>query len=313
VQYKRTPDTQFEDLPGYSFQANYLLVPDGQGGELRVHYLDEGSKDGQVVLLMHGEPSWSYLYRKMIPGLVAAGYRVLAPDLIGFGRSDKPTELDDYTYQAHVNWMTDWLNSLDLTRMVLFCQDWGGLIGLRLVAGQLTRFAGVVAANTMLPTGDVPVGDAFLAWQQYSQTSDNFDVGGIISRAVVSQLSPEIVAAYNAPYPDDTYKAGARKFPLLVPTNPEDPAAEPNRQAWKILASSGIPFLTAFSDQDPITKGGESVFHQLLPGCEGQKHITTQGAGHFLQEDKGEELAEIMVGFINDLNNTNTNTNNTVN
>ena len=267
--------------------------------------------DGQVVLLMHGEPSWSYLYRKMIPGLVAAGYRVLAPDLVGFGRSDKPTELDDYTYQAHVNWMTDWLNSLDLTRVVLFCQDWGGLIGLRLVAGQPTRFAGVVAANTMLPTGDVPAGDAFLAWQQYSQTSDNFDVGSIINRAAVNPLSPEIIAAYNAPYPDDSYKAGARKFPLLVPTNPEDPASEPNLQAWKILASSGIPFLTAFSDQDPITKGGERVFHKLLPGCEGQKHITTQGAGHFLQEDKGEELADIMVGFINGL--TNTNTNNTVN
>jgi haloalkane dehalogenase len=161
----------------------------------------------------------------------------------------------------------------------------------------------------MLPTGDVPAGDAFLAWQQYSQTSDNFDVGSIINRAAVNPLSPEIIAAYNAPYPDDSYKAGARKFPLLVPTNPEDPASEPNRQAWKILASSGIPFLTAFSDQDPITKGGERVFHKLLPGCEGQKHITTQGAGHFLQEDKGEELADIMVGFINGL----TNTNNTVN
>lgn len=310
MQFKRTADTQFENLPGYSFEANYQLIADGQGGELRVHYVDEGPKDGQVVLLMHGEPSWSYLYRKMIPGLVAAGYRVLAPDLIGFGRSDKPTERDDYTYQAHVNWMTDWLNALDLNNTVLFCQDWGGLIGLRLVSGEPNRFAGVVAANTMLPTGDVPAGDAFSAWQHYSQATDNFDVGGIIGRSVVTELSPEIVAAYNAPYPDDSYKAGARKFPLLVPTTPEDPAAEPNREAWKILASSGIPFLTAFSDQDPITKGGERVFQKLLPGCEGQNHVTTQHAGHFLQEDKGKELAEIIVGFIND--NGLTKTNNTV-
>lgn len=296
----RTPDSQFEHLTGYNFSPNYINVDDGQGGQLRLHYVDEGPTEGIPVLLMHGEPSWSYLYRTMIPGLVAAGYRVLAPDLVGFGRSDKPAERDDYTYQAHVNWMTHWLNAVDISQVVLFCQDWGGLIGLRLVADQPSRFAGVVVANSFLPTGDASPGQAFLDWQAYSQNAPQFPVGSIINRATVRDLSPEVIAAYDAPYPDDRYKAGARKFPLLVPISPDDPASQPNRDAWKTLAGLAIPFLTAFSDQDPVSRGGDLVFQRMLPGCARQKHLTIKQAGHFLQEDKGPELAEVIIGFIND-------------
>lgn len=300
MQALRTPDSRFENLDGYDFSPNYTMIKDGQGGELRVHHLDEGPADGVPVLLMHGEPSWSYLYRKMIPGLVAAGHRVIAPDLVGFGRSDKPTERDDYTYQAHVDWMTQWLDAVDINGVVLFCQDWGGLIGLRLVANQPSRFTGVVAANTFLPTGDVPAGQAFLDWQAYSQKTPIFDVGKIINGATVSDLTAEVLAGYDAPYPDDTYKAGARKFPLLVPTSPDDPAAQPNRDAWKVLAGLTMPFLTAFSDQDPVSRGVDQVFQKKIAGCNNQKHITIEAGGHFLQEDKGEQLAEVVAQFISD-------------
>ncbi len=296
----RTPDSRFEHLEGYNFEPNYLSVDDGQGGQLRLHYVDEGPDDGQVVLLMHGEPSWSYLYRKMIPGLVAAGYRVIAPDLAGFGRSDKPSQRSDYTYQRHVDWMTHWLLALDLDNVVLFCQDWGGLIGLRLVAEHSNRFAGVVAANTFLPTGDVDPGDAFLKWQEFSQNVPEFPAGDIIKGATVSTLSDAVIAAYDAPYPDETFKEGARQFPLLVPTTADDPASAANREAWGILSEFSKPFLTAFSDQDPITKGGDKAFQQRVPGAAGQAHITIENGGHFLQEDKGEQLAEVLIRFISD-------------
>ncbi len=296
----RTPDHHFENLPGYDFQANYVNIDDGEGGIIRIHYLDEGSADGQTVLLMHGEPSWSYLYRKMIPGLVSAGYRVVAPDLPGFGRSDKPVERSDYSYQSHVDWMTRCLSALDLNKIVLFCQDWGGLIGLRLVAEQTQRFSGVVAGNTFLPTGDVDPGEAFLKWQNFSQTVPGFPVGNIINGATVSELSDEVKAAYDAPYPDETYKSGARQFPLLVPTKPDDPAAGPNRAAWAVLSELSLPFLTAFSDKDPVTAGGDRAFQKMIPGTKGQKHVTIKDGGHFLQEDKGEELAGVIIGFIND-------------
>lgn len=295
----RTPDHHFENLPGYNFSPNYVNVDSGDGGELRIHYLDEGDTDGQTVLLMHGEPSWSYLYRKMIPGLVAAGYRVIAPDLPGFGRSDKPAERSDYTYQNHVDWMTRWLNALDLNNVVLFCQDWGGLIGLRLFAEQAYRFSGVVAANTFLPTGDVPAGEAFLKWQEFSQNVPEFPVGQIIDGATVSDLSDEVKAAYDAPYPDESFKSGARQFPLLVPTTPDDPASESNRAAWKVLSKLEIPFLTAFSDKDPVSAGGDKVFQKKIAGATGQNHIVIKDGGHFLQEDKGEELADVIIGFVN--------------
>jgi len=298
----RTPDHRFKGLSGYGFTPHYLTVDDGEGGELRLHYLDEGAKDATPVLLLHGEPSWSYLYRKMVPGLVDAGFRVLAPDLIGFGRSDKPTERSDYTYQAHLDWITQWLNTIDLQSAVLFCQDWGGLIGLRLVADQPERFSGVVAANTFLPTGDVKPSQAFLDWQNFSQDTPNFDVGNIINGATVSDLDDNVIAAYNAPFPDDSYKAGARQFPLLVPITPQDPQSQANRNAWQTLAGLSLPFLTAFSDQDPITEGGDLAFQKMIPSSANQKHITIKDGGHFLQEDKGEELADVVIGFIRDNN-----------
>ncbi len=298
----RTPDHCFENLPAYNFSPNYVNVDDGDGGELRIHYLDEGPANGQTILLMHGEPSWCYLYRKMVPGLVAAGYRVLAPDLPGFGRSDKPAERSDYSYQNHVDWMTRWLNAVDLNKVLLFCQDWGGLIGLRLVAEQTQRFTGVVAANTFLPTGDTPAGEAFLKWQEFSQTVPNFPVGQIIDGATVSDLSDEIKAAYNAPYPDETYKSGARQFPMLVPTTPDDPASEANRAAWKVLSRLEIPFLTAFSDKDPVSAGGDTAFQKMVPSAAGQNHVVIKDGGHFLQEDKGEELADVIISFVNDNN-----------
>lgn len=196
--------------------------------------------------------------------------------------------------------MTRWLLAMDIENVVLFCQDWGGLIGLRLVAEQTERFAGVVAGNTFLPTGDVNPGEAFMKWQNYSQTVPVFPAGNIISGATVSDLSAEIVAAYDAPYPDESYKSGARQFPLLVPISPDDPAAEPNRKAWQVLSQLTIPFLTAFSDKDPVTAGGEKGFQKMIPGAAGQKHVTVRDGGHFLQEDKGEELADIIIAFIND-------------
>lgn len=298
MQYLRTPDHCFENLPGYEFKANYVQIGDNEGGELRVHYVDEGDKTALPILLLHGEPSWSYLYRKMIPGLVDAGFRVLAPDLIGFGRSDKPARREDYSYAAHVSWLTQWFDTLELQNTVLFCQDWGGLLGLRLVTAQPDRFAGVVAANTMLPTGDHHPGEAFLKWQAYSQNVPEFPTGDIIQGATVSELAPEVVAAYDAPYPDERYKEGARQFPLLVPVSADDPEAPANRKAWQVLTQFEKPFLTAFSDQDPVTAGGDKVFQAKVPGCRDQAHVTVQGGGHFLQEDKGEELAEIVIKFI---------------
>ena len=298
MQVLRTPDEQFESLPGYGFDPHYVDVPDGDGGRLRVHYVDEGPTDGAPILLLHGEPSWSYLYRSMIPVITAAGMRALAPDLVGFGRSDKPAQREDYTYQRHVDWTRSLLDALDVPPLTLVAQDWGGLIGLRLVADRPDRFARVVAANTFLPTGDRDPGDAFRAWQRFSQETPSFDVGRIVSGGCTSDLSPEIVAAYDAPFPDDTYKAGARQFPLLVPTSPDDPASIANRDAWDVLRTWTKPFLTAFSDRDPITAGADKALRAEIPGCEGQPHTTIEGAGHFLQEDRGEQLAGVVCSFV---------------
>jgi len=289
----RTPDDRFAGLPGYDFAPHYVEV-DG----LRVHCVDEGPRDGQVVLLLHGEPSWSYLYRKMVPVIVAAGHRAVAPDLVGFGRSDKPAAREDYTYQRHVDWMRGAVEALGLRDATLVCQDWGGLIGLRLVAEMEGVFARVVAANTFLPTGDQDPGDAFRAWQHYSQTTPEFHVGGIVRGGCTTELPAEVVAAYDAPFPDDRYKAGARQFPTLVPTRPDDPASEPNRAAWEVLRRWEKPFLTAFGDSDAITRGADRVLQKLIPGCEGQPHTTIAGGGHFIQEDRGEELARVVVDFM---------------
>lgn len=297
----RTPDDRFTGLPGYPFAPHYVDVDagDGSGDRLRVHHLDEGPPGGEVVLLLHGEPSWSYLYRHMVPVLVGAGLRAVAPDLVGFGRSDKPADRADYTYQRHVDWLREVVvDQLDLTGVTLVAQDWGGLLGLRLVAEHPDRFARVVAANTFLPTGDRDPGPAFSAWQRFSQETPRFHVGGVVRGGCRTELAPEVVAAYDAPFPDDSYTAGARQFPVLVPTRPDDPAAEPNRRAWEALARFDRPFLTAFSDGDPITAGADRALRARVPGAAGQPHTTIVGAGHFLQEDRGPELAAVVVDFV---------------
>jgi haloalkane dehalogenase len=298
VDVLRTPDDRFADLPGYSFVPHYVEVPSGDGPTLQVHYLDEGPRGGPVVLLLHGEPSWSYLYRKMIPVLSAAGLRSIAIDLVGFGRSDKPTEREDYTYARHVDWTWAAIEGVGLDHMTLVGQDWGGLIGLRLVAEHPDRFDRVVAANTFLPTGDTNLGDAFRAWREFSQTVPEFPVGRIVKGGCATEMPPEVIAAYDAPFPDESYKAGARQFPVLVPASPDDPAAPANRAAWEVLEKWEKPLLTAFSDSDPITAGADKVLQARVPGASGQPHTTLAGGGHFLQEDVGEQLAEVVARFV---------------
>lgn len=295
----RTPDDRFVGLPGFDFAPHYVTIPDGDGSELRVHYLDEGPADGPVVLCLHGEPSWCYLYRHMIPPLVAAGLRVIAPDLVGFGRSDKPAQRSDHTYARHVEWMRAALfDALDLRGLTLVCQDWGGLIGLRLVAADPDRFERVVAANTFLPTGDRDPGEAFRNWRDFSQRVETFPVGFIVNSGCTTDLSPEVVAAYDAPFPDETYKEGARQFPALVPATPDDPASSDNRAAWEVLRRFDRPFLCAFGDSDPITAGADRVLRAEIPGAAGQPHVTIEGGGHFIQEDRGAELAAVVVDFV---------------
>jgi len=288
----RTPDTRFTDLADFDFDPNYIEVDDTEGGRLRMHYLDEGPSDGAPVLLMHGEPTWCYLYRHMIPIFSGAGHRVLAPDLIGFGRSDKPAKRADYTYQRHVDWMAEWLQRVDLTGITLVCQDWGGLIGLRLVAAMPERFARVVVANTALPTGDQPMGAAFHGWRDFSQSVPDFDAGRIVYGGTTSKITGPEVAAYNAPFPDARYQAGARQFPVLVPDTPDNPASAPNRAAWDILRDLNMPFLTVFGADDKIMAGVDGMFQKLIPGAAGQNHAILPDAGHFLQEDAGTELAQ---------------------
>lgn len=299
----RTPDDRFDDLPGFPYVPNYAEMPaDGtDGATLRVHYLDEGPADADPIVLMHGEPTWSYLYRHMIGPLVDAGHRVIAPDMVGFGRSDKPTEQGDHSYARHVEWMTGLVfDHLDLRHITLFCQDWGGLIGLRLVAAEPDRFDRVVVGNTGLPTGHGAPSEAFLAWQSFSQSADDFPVGAIIGAGCTTELSADVVAAYDAPFPDDAFKAGPRVMPALVPTSTADPASAANIAAWEVLGSFERPLLTAFSDGDPITAGGAAPFESKVPGAQGQQHSVIKGGGHFLQEDRGPQLASVIDRFIAD-------------
>ncbi len=288
----RTPDARFENLPDYPFAPHYVDI-----AGLRMHYVDEGPDSAETVLLLHGEPSWSYLYRHMIPPLADAGLRVVAPDLIGFGKSDKPTKKDDYTYVAHVDWMRQFVESLNLNDITLFCQDWGSLIGLRVAAENEHRFARIALGNGGLPTGDQQMPDAFMKWRTFALHSPYFPIGKLIQKATRTELSDEIVAAYDAPFPSRKYKAGARKFPALVPITPDDPASDANRSAWKTFGGWEKPFLTCFSDKDPITRGGDKVWQKHVPGAEGQAHTTIQDAGHFLQEDKGPEIAKLLIDF----------------
>ncbi len=297
----RTPDERFLDLPGYPFLPNYCEVDDFEGARLRVHYVDEGASDAPVVLLLHGEPSWSYLYRTMIPLLVSEGFRCIAPDLVGFGKSDKPAAQGDYTYARHVGWMTQLLvDHLDLRGVTYFGQDWGALVGLRVVAAHPDRFDRVVISNGGMPVGDRAPTDAFLAWQRFAKESPGFQIGRIVSGGCVNALSADVVAAYDAPFPDEMYTAGARVFPSLVPTSPQDPASADNAAAWEVLRRFDKPFLCAFSDSDAITKGGERIFLRQVPGCAGQSHVTVEGGGHFVQEDCGPQLAAIIADFVRD-------------
>lgn len=293
----RTPDSRFANLPDYPFAPHYLTIRDADGTDLRLHYVDEGPHDAAPVLVMHGEPTWSFLYRKMIAGLVAKGHRVVAPDLIGFGKSDKPTEQSDYTFERHVKWMSDWLNQTKLQNITLFCQDWGGLIGLRLVAAFPDRFARVVAGNTGLPVG-TGMTEGFKQWLTFSQSVPELPIGEICAMGTKNGLSDAVKAAYVAPFPDETYKAGARRFPALVPVTPEHGSVAENIAAWEVLSRYNKPFLTAFSDSDPVTKGGERVFQERVPGTKGQPHTIVKNAGHFLQEDAPDELVDIIHRFI---------------
>jgi len=289
----RTPDARFIDLPGYDFTPNYVDI-----AGLRMHYVDEGPKDGAIILLLHGEPSWSYLYRHMIPPLQGAGYRTLAPDLIGFGKSDKPARKSDYSYAGHVAWMAAFVEALDLTNVTLFCQDWGSLIGLRVAAENEHRFRRIALGNGGMPTGDQEMPRAFKAWQSFARFSPWFPIGKLIQKATVTELPDDVVRAYDAPFPSAKYKAGARAFPMLVPTTPVDPASEANRSAWEVFRRWEKPFLTTFSNRDPITRGGGKVWQETVPGARNCEHVQIRNAGHFLQEDKGPELAEALIQFI---------------
>ncbi len=295
MQVLRTPDAQFEGLADWPFAPLYHNLTDADGTALRLHFVDEGPRDGAPVLLMHGEPSWAYLYRKIIPQLAAKGRRALAPDLIGFGRSDKPASRADYTYERHVAWMSDWFAAQDLTGVTLFCQDWGGLIGLRLVAAFPERFAGVIVSNTGLPTGS-GISEGFQNWLNFSQSVPALPIGMLLNGGTVRDLTPAEIAAYDAPFPDETYKEGARQFPALVPITPEHGSVAENMAAWQVLERFDKPFLTAFSDADPITKGGFEVFQARVPGAKGQRHVTLPG-GHFVQEDSPDAI----VGLIDDM------------
>lgn len=299
----RTPDDRFADLPDWPWAPHYAEIDDLDGATLRVHYIDEGRPDADPVLLLHGEPTWGYLYRHMVGPLVAAGLRVVVPDLVGFGRSDKPTATGDYTYARHVAWMRQLIvDRLDLRRITFFGQDWGGLVGLRVLAGDPDRYARVVIGNTGLPTGDNRPSPAFLAWQRYSQTVEDFRVGGIVKGGCQRELSPAEIAAYDAPFPDDRYKAGARIFPALVPTAPDDPASADNRAAWAVLERFDRPFVCAFSDKDPVTAGGDKPFRQRIPGAQGRVHPAVEGGGHFLQEDRPEALVALITALIEETN-----------
>ncbi len=329
----RTPDSRFENLPGYPFAPHYTDVPDGDGGKLRIHHVDEGPRDGEIVLCMHGQPSWSYLYRHMIPVLNEAGLRVLAPDLVGYGRSDKPAAREDYSFQRQVDWLTAWLTQNDVRGATFLGQDWGGLIGLRMVAENPDRFDRIVVANTGLPTPGPISQDrvdavrdfrankptptlpemtaaisgegsrhpemAFAHWQKWTWETEDIPVGLFIAGTIDGRtLSPEETAAYDAPFPDASFKMGPRAMPSQVPTLPDDPSIPANRRAWKSLANWKKPLLCAFSDNDAVTAGGDERFRKEVPGASGQAHVTIKGGGHFLQEGRGEELARAVASFI---------------
>jgi haloalkane dehalogenase len=289
----RTPEERFGNLPDYDFTANYVEI-DGLG----MHYVDEGPQEAEPVLLLHGEPTWSYLYRHMIPPIAGAGFRTIAPDLIGFGKSDKPTSQGAHTYAGHVAWMRQFLDKLQLERVTLVCQDWGSLIGLRVAAENEHRFARIVLANGLLPTGSGELPMLFFLWRAFAKYTPWLPIGRMVQQFTVKRLPPDVVAAYSAPFPSSEFEAGPRVFPQLVPTDPDDPESAANRKAWEALREWRKPFLTSFSDGDPVTRGFDGQFQREVPGAEGQAHKTIKNAGHFLQEEKGPELAQIVIDLI---------------
>lgn len=291
MEFLRTPEARFRDLPDFPWQPRYTDI-----AGLRTAHVEAG--DGAPVLLLHGEPTWSFLYRRMIPGIAAAGHRAIAPDLIGFGRSDKPVDRRVFSYQRHVDWLRAWIEAQDLTGITLFCQDWGSLIGLRIVGEHPDRFARVVVGNGFLPTAEHPVPLAFRIWRAFARYSPVFPVGQIVQAGSTRRLTPAEVAAYDAPFPTDAYKQAARAFPRLVPTEPDDPAVPANRRAWAALARFSKPFLTAFGKKDPILGRADAALQRHVPGAAGRSHRALRHAGHFLQEDAGPELADIVVDFI---------------
>ena len=292
-QFLRTDDARFAAVPDFPYTPRYTEV-----GGLRIACIDEGPRDASTVLLMHGEPAWSFLYRKMIPVLLEAGFRVVAPDLVGFGRSDKPTRAADYSYLHHVLWMQAWLEAMDLRQVTLFCQDWGSLIGLRLAAEAPQRFDRIVLANGGLPTGTMAVPRAFKVWRAFARYSPWFPIGHIVKSGCADGLTPQEVAAYDAPFPTRRHRVAARLFPSFVPTTPDDPERARNEAAWEVFKRWEKPFLTLFSNRDPVTRGGHRIWQERVPGAQGQPHAVTRGAGHFLQEDRGPEVARAIVEFI---------------
>lgn len=290
--YLRTPEQRFEKLPNYPFTPHYLDV-----GGPRMHYVDEGPSEADPVLMLHGEPTWSYLYRHMIPIVSAAGHRVIAPDLIGFGKSDKPSKVSDYSYQTHLDWLLGLVEQLDLQNITLVCQDWGSLLGLRLAAENEGRFKAIVIGNGMLPTGEEKVPQAFKLWRAFALNSPWFPISRIVEFGSFKSLSKDERRAYDAPFPDKSYKAGTRAFPALVPISPDNPASAANKEAWKALERWDKPFLTTFSNGDPITRGGDKYMQGRIPGANGQAHVTLKG-GHFLQEDAGTEFAMAVIQLL---------------
>jgi haloalkane dehalogenase len=287
----RTPEERFSAVPDFPFAPRYTEVEN-----LRMAHVEAGG--GPVVLMLHGEPTWSFLYRKMIPVFADAGFRAVAPDLIGFGRSDKPAALTDYSYAAHVGWTAAWIEALDLRDITLVCQDWGSLIGLRLAAERPERFSRIVVANGFLPIADRPTPVAFRAWRAFARYTPVFPIGRIVQAGSTRRLTRDDVAAYDAPFPSEHYKAGARAFPRLVPTDPADPAIPANRAAWDALHRWDKPFLTAFGKKDPILGWADRILQRHVPGARGQPHRDLAHAGHFVQEDAGPELAKLTVDWM---------------
>jgi len=293
--FVRTPESRFTNLPNYHFMAHYLDV-----GGLRMHYVDEGPSSADPVLMLHGEPSWSYLYRHMIPVCTAAGHRVIAPDLIGFGKSDKPVSIKDYSYQSHMDWLLSLIEQLDLKNITLVCQDWGSLLGLRLAAENESRFKAIIVGNGMLPTGEEKIPNAFKLWKAFALNSPWFPISRIVEFGSLKSFSKDERRAYDAPFPSSKHKAGTRAFPALVPTTPDNPATKANKSAWEVLKKWEKPFVTAFSRSDPITKGGAKYMRKLIPGAKSMKHSSLKG-GHFLQEDSGTEFAQVVNNLLKEI------------